>query len=403
MLKYVEELIDFPIPYWNVFADDFSDPNNPDAGIPQVFLEETYEHPMRGTRPNPLKYALTLDGFNKTTKQKYVTRDATLVAGSSSPDWAKKIGLVKGYHQQISNAFAQPLYSQPEGGGYAWAAILMFREDMREDEYMYLNTFDGLFEQAHDNFHGWIGGQGGDMSDNTYTGFDPILLSYHANVDRLAASWMRAHPQQQYSSNFPLQPFTDNAKNLNYSDPRLWIYTTIGDMAKPLMALGYIYGPSNKPDHQTLDKPKTAANAPRGGDSTNIISRDDLAMDETSKRTVPWIVFPDVACTTESFYIDVWVHGAAEMTVDHSNPYYIGRITRLGMGTGSANGGLKNKSRCQKPTVTRALPLKDFTKLMEAAEWEVLHLVTSVATGQIIPPDETKGWGGFVGKVVWAL
>jgi hypothetical protein len=42
-------------------------------------------------------------------------------------------------------------------------------------------NFDGLYEQPHDNFHGWVGP---DMADNAYTAFDPIFWSYHSNIDR---------------------------------------------------------------------------------------------------------------------------------------------------------------------------------------------------------------------------
>ena len=54
------------------------------------------------------------------------------------------------------------------------------------------------------------------MADNTYTAFDPIFYSYHAKVDRIAASFMPSHSEEQYSSNFPLQPLVNNTKGLVY-------------------------------------------------------------------------------------------------------------------------------------------------------------------------------------------
>lgn len=62
-----------------------------------MFLENTYLHPVDGSiRPNPLKYALALDGKSKApVGSLYVTRDETLNEGKSSPKWKEKIGLFK--------------------------------------------------------------------------------------------------------------------------------------------------------------------------------------------------------------------------------------------------------------------------------------------------------------------
>ena len=211
-----------------------------------------------------MKYGLTLDGLNKDTQSRYATCNQVLVDGPKSPCWNAQIAYLSKYHQQLVLALSQQPFSHPEGDAIPWANIPKFLEDMPDDDYMYRTTFDGLFEQAHDNDHGWVGGLTGDMADNTYTAFDPIFYSYHANidriaasfmrsrpeqqyssnfplqpfVDRIAASFMRSRPEQQYSSNFPLQPFVDNAKILDYADPRVYLYTTIGDMAKDPMALG---------------------------------------------------------------------------------------------------------------------------------------------------------------------
>ena len=259
LLRYVEELIDFPIPYWNAFAAYTADPTSPNAGIPAVFLEDTYEHPTKGTRSNPLRYALTLDCFNKDTPSKYTTRNQVLVDGPTSTGWNAQIAYFSKYH-------------------------------------------------------GWVGGLTGNMADNTYTAFDPIFYPYHANIDRIAASFMRSHPEQQYSSNFPLQPFVDNAKSLNYTDPRVYLYTTIGDMAKDTMALGYLYAPPSSPDYQPLPKPQRHSLVPKGGNVTHIISKNDIhtlktaqtAITPESKSKEPWILFPNIKCTTESYTIDIF-------------------------------------------------------------------------------------------------
>jgi tyrosinase len=48
-LRYVEELIDFPIPYWNGFAKEAANPDSPFAGILRAFFKETYIHPVDGS------------------------------------------------------------------------------------------------------------------------------------------------------------------------------------------------------------------------------------------------------------------------------------------------------------------------------------------------------------------
>ena len=413
MLTYVEELIDFPIPYWNGFAANTADPTSPYAGIPGIFLEDTYEHPTKGTRPNPLKYALTLDGFNKDTQSKYATRNQVLVHGPKTPDWIAQIAYFSKYHQQLVVALSQQSFSHPEEDAIPWANIPKFLEDMPDNDYMYRTTFDGLFEQAHDNYHGWVGGLTGDMADNTYTAFDPIFYSYHANIDRIAASFMRSHPEQQYSSNFPLQPFIDNAKNLNYTDPRAYLYTTIGDMAKDTMALGYLYAPPSSPDYQPLPKPQRHSLVPKGGNAAHIISKADIqtlkAAAQTSTTTPnsktkePWILFPHITCTTNSYTIDIFPATASSTIADHTtNPSYIGRLTRLGMGTGPEKGGLINKQRCHKPAVSRAVPAEEHRVELERAGWKVRCVVRRLKTGEV-GEEERKGVGGFEGRVVWKI
>ncbi|KAF4975549.1 hypothetical protein FDECE_18563, partial [Fusarium decemcellulare] len=163
------------------------------------------------------------------------------VKGPSARGWKEKFGLFKHYHEQIEAALKQKTYTTSESAqhfGVPWTNIPDFSDDNPDIKYPFRHDFDGLFEQVHDNFHGWVGG---DMADNETTAFDPIFLSYHANMDRLAAIFMDANPENQFSSRFPLQPFMDNATKVGYDDPRRWLYTTIGDMARDTRALGYMY------------------------------------------------------------------------------------------------------------------------------------------------------------------
>jgi hypothetical protein len=117
-----------------------------------------------------------------------------------------------------------PQYNPSEGvpAEAAWASLPAFTEDMPDCDYTVAwGTFDGHFEQAHDNFHGWVGGTQGEMADNTYTAFDPIFLSYHCNMDRLFEHYLRSYPNTRVTAAFPLKPFTNKATDLDYTNPIL--------------------------------------------------------------------------------------------------------------------------------------------------------------------------------------
>ncbi|KAI8715144.1 Tyrosinase-Cu-bd domain-containing protein [Fusarium sp. LHS14.1] len=157
-LLYVEKLIGFPIPYWNGYTAESADPKSEFAGIPPMFLQDTYIHPEDGNeRPNPLKFALSLNGRSKSGESQFVTRSATLIEGPSSSVWDRKIGLFKLYHEQIEQALKQSTYTASdtaENFGVPWANVKTFSEDQKDCLYPYRFDFDGLFEQVHDNFHG---------------------------------------------------------------------------------------------------------------------------------------------------------------------------------------------------------------------------------------------------------
>ena len=158
-LRYVEELIDFPIPYWNGFASDTSNSTSNYAGLPSVFLDETYVHPNGQTRPNPLRYALSLNGTNKMGTGKYIERAQVLIDGPKNPAWSSKIALFDTYHQQIKLALKQPFYSIAQHI-LPWANLPAFTDHQPDSDYprgAKVNYFDGHFEQPHDNYHGWIG------------------------------------------------------------------------------------------------------------------------------------------------------------------------------------------------------------------------------------------------------
>lgn len=165
-LLYVEGLLGCPIPYWNVFAAAAADPSSPHAGLPQVFLDDTFTDSSGKSQPNPMKYACALDGKSKLGGGLYVTRDPILVAGKSHHQWAGKVAQFKLYHSQILLALQQWAFSVPTNVtqaaghpfGVPWANIPTFIPDGPDCWYPYRGDFDGLFEQPHDNYHGWVGG-----------------------------------------------------------------------------------------------------------------------------------------------------------------------------------------------------------------------------------------------------
>ena len=78
----------------------------------------------------------------------------------------------------------------------------------------------------------------------------------------------------------------------------------------------------------------------------------------------PWVVLPNVICTEESYAILIFVTNAASTVSKYiTKPGYIGRMTRLEMGSGPAKGVLNNKQRYRKPAVTTAVPAEEFTAL----------------------------------------
>jgi hypothetical protein len=259
----------------------------------------------------------------------------------------KKIGMVKLFQTQVVQAMAFPAFSQPEGWpGYPWANLPTFDPPQPDKLYPHRTTdFDGLYEQAHDNFHGWVGP---DMADNAYTAFDPIFWSYHANIDRMFEVWLRAHPAVQLTSGFPLHPFAGpHADRFEFDDPRRFVYTTIGDMARDSRGLGYDFADPVKPDFTG------AANAVTPVHS--VLPARDAAGSPGRQTHVPehglYVVFDGARCTHDSYSIDAFINQEApgQSDVNPANPHYVGRITRLGMGIED------DKGRCIKHGVTRVL------------------------------------------------
>jgi len=397
-LMYFERLIDCPIPYWNWMAKDAGIDGSPTAGLPQPFKDLTYVHPLtKQTRPNPLRFAAAKDGSSKACQTpalreslgdadcRWVQRNPLLYSSGDDhrAQREKWIQLTRKFQDQVLNALTWPVFSQAEGWpGYPWANIQTF--DPPQPDHLYPNRedFDGLYEQPHDNYHGWIGY---DMADNSYTAFDPIFWSYHANIDRMMEVWIRAHPAAAYTASFPIQPFTGpRAERVSEADSRVYLYTTIGDLARDSRAIGYDYGPPETPDLQR-DAPTFDGAASPAPDAPRLS-----------------VLFTGVRCTHDSYAIDAFLNCDAptDADVDASNPHYIGRFTRIGMGISDDRG------RCIRHGVTRMLDATGNAAALGIAPLTPCRLalrVTSLATGELLSADQYRSLPGFDGRLAWGI
>lgn len=399
-LMQLEVQIGCPIPYWNWYAEDASIDGSPSAGLPQAFKDETYVHPGTGeTRPNPLRYAAAKAGVSKACVSgpppgvdcRWVQRDPVLYTSGDDHrvEREQKIGLTLLYQQQVQRALAFTDFSHPEGDGYPWANIQSFDPPPPDSDYVYRNyNFDGAYEQPHDNYHGWVGP---DMADNSYTAYDPIFYSYHANIDRIFEQWLRSNKQATYTAGFPLHPFSGpRAERLEFTDPRAFVYTTIGDLAKDSRSLGYDYGPSVDPNFGTGEV--TTCRKPRA------------AVVTLTPATVPeeelLILFDEVRCTFDSYAIDAFLDQTSPTLKDVSadNPHYAGRLSRIGMGQEDA------RDRCVKRGVRRIIEATRAAKRLGIAPGtlpSLTLLVTDLADGRTLPPAETAHLPGFSARLVW--
>lgn len=378
-LLYLEELTGMAIPYWDWMAADASVDGDPSAGLPQAFLDETYVHPVSGeTRPNPLRYAAARDGCSKACQGRepegidcrYVQRDPLFYTRGDKDREARErlLGLSRLFQQQVVDALQFDSFSEPQGSGIPWANIPSFDPPQPDEDYPFREVnFDGLFEQPHDNYHGWIGP---DMADNAFTAFDPIFLSYHANIDRMLETWIRAHPGGRFTTQVPLQPFLGPcASGVSFSSPDHWRYTSLGDMAQDSRRLGYDYGPPVAPQYRREHK------------------------------SGAWVVFDGVRCTHDSYLIDVFLNqpDAKQEDAHPDNAHYVGRFSRIGMGVED------DKGRCIRQPVSRVLNLGHAMaalKLRANDSLVLTSLVTHVESGRLLAPEEYRELPGFIPKLV---
>jgi tyrosinase len=236
----------------------------------------------------------------------------------------------------------------------------------------------------------------------------------------------------------------DGGINISYDDPRLWKYTTIGDMAKDTRCLGYVYGlpvcadlPTPRSAAQRgilrpkpgggaaitlpaaiIDKdPKTkVAQSDRPINDNEVLKKNDLnenmtksdgSMCKSREGKVPYVVFANVGCTTSSYRIDVFTADAKDLTASLSNNDYIGEVTRIGMGKGVPGMGdpsQHGKRACRQPNATRVLSAKNVwaKRAPEQEEMkDVQIVVTDLDTWKKVEGVDIEKLPGFVPQVVW--
>jgi len=403
-LMAFEQRIGCAVPYWNWYAQDAAIESSPSSGLPQAFRDETYRHPRTGEiRPNPLRYAAAKGGCSKacvgTTPPppaacKYVQRDPVLYTTGDDQREARaaKIALTLQYQQQVQKALAFENFSHQQGYGDPWANIQSFNPPPPDSEYRYRDVnFDGAYEQPHDNYHGWVGP---DMADNSYTAFDPVFWSYHSNIDRIFEIWLRSHTASMtVTPLFPLRPFAGaRAERLEFTDPRTFVYTSIGDLAKDSRALGFDFGPPAYPDFGT-----------QPGSSTKRLSATGLrSLVAAAPRPEELLVlFDGVRCTFNSYAVDVFLNQTdpAQQKPEVANPHYCGRMTRIGMGQADSN------SRCIQTGIRRFMDVTATAlKLGITSESPLPTLslvVTDLSNRVLVPAAELADLPGFTAHLHW--
>jgi tyrosinase len=393
-LLWFEHLLGMPVPYWNFMSPRAPEDGAREAGLVAPFRELTYHAPSTGEeRPNPLRFAVAFGARSKACTEgagegvdcRYVQRFPWLYT-SGDEDRAKReqwLALLATFQYQIDFALSWDVFSSPEGTpGMPWADIPTFHPPQPDKLYPHRTDFDGLYEQPHDNLHGWVGP---DMADNNYTAFDPMFWSLHSGIDRIFEQWLRAHPATQYTSGFPLRPFAGpRAQRIDLTDPDAFVYTTIGDMAKDSRSLGYDFAPTGEPE--AAGRPLAPARPAR-------------APAEPGGHL--YVLFPGTRCIMHTYTIDVFVNLAdpsPEHALDGAADHFAGRVTRLGMGVEDTRG------RCVRDGVTRVLDATHTARhlgLTPGSDVSIALIVREHHSGRIVPAEQYRELPGFEPVAVW--
>jgi tyrosinase len=260
------------VPYW-----DWSTRRAEQEGIPQIFLDETWQNPDTGaTEANPLlSQPMSLIGQGDTTRE-------------------------------------------PEPSG----KLVELRADLQTallaTDY---NTFSPDLENPHDSLHGWVGGTMGNIGTAAY---DPLFWSHHSFVEYAFCQWQDSHTEAPEPDLDPrdLAPFS-------LTVDRIWDYHKLGyayepDNARALELAGVSNGPGASAAF-TLKSRATVAAFP-------LYTVDAQEFHRAEVR------FEGLVPPEDSFGIRIFAdqRDATAETPTEGNPHYLG--TRFLFGHGECGG-----------------------------------------------------------------
>lgn len=190
---------------------------------------------------------------------------------------------------------------------------------------------------------------------------------------------------------------------MDFTNPDIRLNATIGEMVASSISQGYLYAPPACPDVFSIPK-LTRVPDSNGGNPLSVVSKaslDKAKVAPSIKVRKPIIVFHEVACVDESYEIDVFLRGAKSRDPNPiTNPDFIGRLFRLGMGIAQGRSEAANRSRCRKSTVSRVMEVEQFADRIEGGFYQVVKRL-GVDGPREVPEDEWKAMAGFTGRLLW--
>ncbi|MEA2787493.1 MAG: tyrosinase [Candidatus Eremiobacteraeota bacterium] len=262
------------VPYW-----DWSTRRAQREGIPQIFLDETWQNPdTNQEEANPL-----------------LSQPTTLVRGGGGPttrDPQGPSGLIE-LRADLQTALLAPDY----------------------------NTFSPDLENPHDSVHGWVGGS---MSNIGTAAYDPLFWSHHAFIEYAFCQWQDSHTEAQ-------PPFMDprDLAPFSVTVEQIWNYEKLGytyepDNATELQIAGVSNGPGAAAGY-TLRSGATVASFP-----LHTVDPDEFHRAE--------LRFENLTPPEDTFAVRVFAdeRGASAATPTNGNPHYLG--TRYFFGHGECGG-----------------------------------------------------------------
>ncbi|KAL0254283.1 hypothetical protein SLS55_009757 [Diplodia seriata] len=251
--KYVEAARTFRLPYWDYFQPRLRENDQINFGLPRILKEKevkVYRPEAEGKLvpvSNPLK-SFTFPG----------------TAGMTDDDWTAKI--------DGDSVLDESLYSRTHTVRHAssknrdednWKELDDALEKARKDrlqqmldllillpDYRVYRNFasskfssgpNGSLESFHGDYHTYVGGGRGHMSEIEVAAFDPVFWLHHCNIDRIFAIWQRLHNDfvtntgdSKNRANTPLYPFRLPEKQ---KEREFWD----SDASRQLEKFGYTY------------------------------------------------------------------------------------------------------------------------------------------------------------------